>query len=47
MQAKIKSGLLKSPTLNMLESSDKAFKAFNISIMTSTDKLSVEALAFP
>lgn len=47
MQAKIKSGLQNNPTLKILESSESAFKALSISIITKTDKLRVEALALP
>jgi hypothetical protein len=47
MHARINKGLLKSPTLKMLESSERAFTAFSISINTNTDKLRVEALLLP
>jgi len=47
MQASINRGFENKPTLNILESSERAFKAFNISIMTKTERLKVEALAFP
>lgn len=46
-QAKINKGLEKIPTLNILESSERALTAFNISINTRTESDKVEALAFP
>jgi hypothetical protein len=46
-QARISRGLLNRPTLRILESSERALSALSISIITSTDKLRVEALALP
>ena len=42
-----KYGLIQGGDVNKLESSDKAFKALNISIVTRTDKDNVDALALP
>jgi hypothetical protein len=45
--ATIKYGLANNPTLNMEPSSDNAFNALNISITTSTERLSVDAFYLP
>lgn len=42
-----KYGLIQGGDLNKLESSDKAFKALNISMVTRTDNDNVDALALP
>ena len=42
-----KYGLIHGGEVNKLESSDKAFKALNISMVTRTDKDNVDALALP
>jgi hypothetical protein len=40
-------GLAKNPTVKREDSSDKAFTALNISIITKTVRESVEAFYFP
>lgn len=45
--ANINNGFANIPIFKSEESSDRAFKALNISIVTSTDKLSVEAFYLP
>ena len=47
MQAKMSRGFENRPTLKILESSERALRAFNISIITKTDNDNVDALAFP
>lgn len=45
--AYIKKGFANKPTFNIEESSDKAFIAFNISIITKTVSDNVDAFIFP
>jgi len=47
MQASIKRGLEKRPTLSIEESSERAFTALSISIKTSTESDNVEAFVLP
>jgi len=47
IMAKMRRGLANNPMVRRDESSDRALRALNISMMTSTERLSVDAFYLP